>query len=79
MITDVCVPHEYEIFKSAGAIAIRIEASREVRSTRGELVGETDVTEVGLDHINDWDYIIENNSDYETFKTKVLEVINELK
>ncbi len=79
IVTDVRVPHEYEIFKSAGAIAIRIEASREVRSTRGELVGETDVTEVGLDHITDWDYIIENNSDYETFKTKVLEVINELK
>ena len=79
IVTDVRVPHEYEIFKSAGAIAIRIEASREVRSTRGELIGETDVTEVGLDHITDWDYIIENNSDYETFKTKVLEVIEELK
>lgn len=79
IVTDVRVPHEYEIFKSAGAIAIRIEASREVRSTRGELIGETDVTEIGLDHITDWDYIIENNSDYETFKTKVLEVIEELK
>lgn len=79
IVTDVRVPHEYEIFKSAGAIAIRIEASREVRSTRGELIGETDVTEVGLDHITDWDYIIENNSDYETFKAKVLEVIEELK
>ena len=79
IVTDVRVPHEYEIFKSAGATTIRIEASREVRATRGELIGETDVTEVGLDHITDWDYIIENNSDYETFKTKVLEVINELK
>ena len=79
IVTDVRVPHEYEIFKSAGAITIRIEASREVRSTRGELIGETDVTEVGLDHITDWDYIIENNSDYETFKTKVLEVLEELK
>lgn len=79
IVTDVRVPHEYEIFKSAGAIAIRIEASREVRSTRGELIGETDVTEVGLDHITDWDYIIENHSDYETFKAKVLEVIEELK
>lgn len=79
IVTDVRVPHEYEIFKSAGAIAIRIEASREVRSTRGELIGETDVTEIGLDHITDWDYIIENHSDYETFKAKVLEVIEELK
>lgn len=79
IVTDVRVPHEYEIFKSAGAISIRIEASREVRATRGELVGENDVTEVGLDHITDWDYIIENNSNYETFKTKVLEVIKNLK
>lgn len=79
IVTDVRVPHEYKIFKSAGAIAIRIEASREVRATRGELVGEMDITEVGLDHITDWDYVIENNSDYETFKTNVLKVIEELK
>ena len=52
----------YEVFKNAGAISIRVEASREIRSQRGELVGESDITEVGLDHITDWNYIIENNS-----------------
>ena len=28
MVTDVRVPHEYEVFKNAGAITIRVEASR---------------------------------------------------
>ena len=79
MVTDVRVPHEYETFKNAGAIAIRVEASRETRMSRGELIGETDVTEVGLDDIKDWDYVIENNSDYETLKSKVEKLIEELK
>ena len=79
MVTDVRVPHEYETFKNAGAIAIRVEASRETRMSRGELIGETDVTEVGLDDIKDWDYVIENNSDYESLKSKVEKLIEELK
>ena len=79
MVTDVRVPHEYEVFKNAGAISIRVEASRETRSLRGELVGESDITEVGLDHITDWNYIIENNSDYDTLVKKVNNLIKELK
>ena len=75
IVTDVRVPHEYEVFKSAGAIAIRVEASREVRQKRGNLIGEQDVTEVGLDNITDWDYVIENNDDYETLKSNVLKII----
>lgn len=79
MVTDVRVQHEYDIFKAAGAISIRVEASRETRAQRGELVGETDITEVGLDNIHDWNYIIENNSDYETLKKKALELAEKLK
>jgi len=78
IVTDVRVPHEYEVFKRAGAITIRVEADRDVRAQRGELIGETDITEVGLDHIKDWDYVIENNSDYETLKAKVMEIITSL-
>ena len=78
IVTDVRVPHEYEKFKSAGAISIRIEASREVRAQRGELIGENDITEVGLDNITDWDYVITNNSDYNSFKNSVLQVIKNL-
>ena len=72
IVTDVRVPHEYEVFKNAGAIAIRIEATRDVRAKRGELVGENDITETGLDDITDWDYVVENNSSYKELKTKML-------
>ena len=72
IVTDVRVPHEYEVFKNAGAISIRIEATRDIRAKRGELVGENDITETGLDDITDWDYVIENNSSYEELKTKML-------
>ena len=79
VVTDVRVEHEYEVFKTAGAISIRVEASRETRSKRGELVGETDITEVGLDHITDWDFIIDNNSDYENLKIQVNKIIKNIK
>ena len=76
IVTDVRVPHEYQVFKKAGAIAIRIEASRETRAQRGTLVGEDDITEVGLDSVTDWDYVVENNGDYETFEAKLMEIIS---
>ena len=79
IVTDVRVPHEYEVFKAAGAIMIRVEASRDVRSGRGTLIGEDDITEVGLDNVTDWDYVVENNSDYESFKNHLMEIIKELK
>lgn len=78
MVTDVRVPHEYEVFKNAGAISIRVEADREVRMQRGTLIGENDITETGLDDIIDWDYIIENNSDYEALKEKVNSLIKKI-
>ena len=79
MVTDVRVPHEYEVFKNAGAISIRIEADRQVRAQRGDLIGEQDITEVGLDNITDWDYVISNNKDYDTFKKDILELVEKLK
>ena len=79
MVTDVRVPHEYETFKNAGAIAVRINADRDVRSKRGTLVGENDVTEVGLDNIKDWDFVLENNDDYESFEKKVLDLVEVIK
>lgn len=79
IVTDVRVQHEYDVFKKAGAITIRVEADRDTRAKRGELVGENDVTETGLDHITDWDYVIDNNSDYETFKKSVLDMVEKIK
>lgn len=79
IVTDVRVPHEYETFKKAGAIAIRVEASRENRLKRGELVGETDITETGLDNIKDWDFVIDNNSSYENLQQQVEKIIKHIK
>lgn len=78
IVTDVRVQHEYEVFKAAGAITIRVEASRDTRAARGELIGETDITEIGLDHIKDWDYVVDNNSDYENLEHQVEQIIKEL-
>ena len=78
IVTDVRVPHEYKVFKDAGAVAIRVNATRETRAKRGELVGESDITEVGLDKVTDWDFVIENNSDYQTLQTKSLELVEQL-
>lgn len=79
IVTDVRVPHEYEVFKNAGAITIRVEATRETRAKRGQLVGENDITEVGLDNEKIWDYIIDNNSTYEHLKSQVEKIIDEIK
>lgn len=79
VVTDVRIKHEYEIFKSAGAITIRVEADRDIRESRGgKLIGEDDVTEVDLDNIQDWDFVIDNNKDYETLRKNVLEIVEKL-
>jgi len=79
IVTDVRVKHEYEVFKAAGAISVRIEADRDVRAKRGTLIGEDDVTEVDLDDVTDWDFVLYNNSDYQTFENDVLDLIKQLK
>lgn len=78
IVTDVRVQHEYDVFKAAGAISIRVEATRETRSRRGELIGETDITETGLDNVKDWDFVIDNNEDYDNLKTQVLNIIKKI-
>lgn len=80
VVTDVRIKHEYEVFKSAGAITIRVEADRDIRESRGgKLVGEDDVTEVDLDDIQDWDFVIDNNTDYKTLKKNVLKIVEKLR
>lgn len=80
VVTDVRIKHEYDVFKSAGAISIRVEATRDIREARGgKLIGEDDVTEVDLDNIQDWDFVIDNNKDYETLKQHVLEIVEKIR
>lgn len=76
VVTDVRIKHEYDVFKKAGAISIRIEAERSLREERGgKLIGESDVTEVDLDNIQDWDFVIDNNKDYENLRTNILKIV----
>lgn len=80
VVTDVRIKHEYETFKKAGAITIRVEAPREIREARGgKLIGENDVTEVDLDNIQNWDFLIDNSKDYENLRIKVLEIVEKLR
>jgi len=80
MVTDVRVPHEYDVFKSAGAISIRVEASRDTRLLRGgSLSGEDDVTEIGLDHIKNWDFVVNNDSDYKNLRDNAIKIVESIK
>lgn len=79
MVTDVRVPFEYETFKKAGATSIRIECPREIRAQRGELIGEDDITETGLDNVLDWDFVIYNDSNLESLHKKAEELMEKLK
>ena len=80
VVTDVRIKHEYEVFKQADAISIRVEASREIREKRGgKLVGENDVTEVDLDDVRDWNFLLDNNKDYETLRKNVLKIVEQLR
>ena len=79
VVTDVRLKYEYNVFKQAGAISIRVEANRDLREQRGgKLVGENDVTEVDLDNVTDWDFVIDNNKDYETLKENVLNIVEKI-
>ena len=79
MVTDVRVQHEYDIFKAAGAITIRVNCPRELRVQRGTLIGENDITEIGLDHIHDWNFIVNNDSNLEALTQKAEEIITKIK
>ena len=80
VVTDVRIKHEYEVFKKAGAITIRVEAARDIREFRGgKLVGENDVTEVDLDNIQDWDFVIDNNKGYEELKQIVSKIVEKIR
>ncbi len=64
IIPDVRLIHEIEIFKQYGAYLIRVESSFETRSKRGVITNANDLTETALDDYKGFNYVIENNSDF---------------
>ena len=79
IISDLRLKNELNLAKQYNAITIRVESSRENRSKRGNIVKENDLTETDLDDITSWDFIIENNSDYDTLKNNVQIVAQQIK
>ena len=79
IVPDIRLPHELELFKKHGAISIRVESSREARANRGTLVKEDDTTEVALDNVKDWDYVIENNSGLEELTSQVEKIADDIR
>ncbi|OGI29318.1 MAG: hypothetical protein A2287_02830 [Candidatus Melainabacteria bacterium RIFOXYA12_FULL_32_12] len=78
IVSDMRLKHELDTFKKLGAITIRVNSSREEREKRGQLVSENDATEIELDKIKNWDYIIENNGDIDDVREKAKEVANSI-
>ncbi|GBF23550.1 phosphomevalonate kinase [Candidatus Gastranaerophilus sp. (ex Termes propinquus)] len=72
IVPDMRVMEELNIFKRENAFLLRVEASTESRSARGQIACEGDRTECELDDHSSWDYVLDNSSDYEALKHKVL-------
>lgn len=79
IVPDVRLIHEVEVFKAAGAVLIRVEASFETRNKRGIITNTNDSTEVELDNYQGFDYILDNNGDYEELKKKIVPLAEFLK
>lgn len=79
IVPDVRLIHEAEVFKAAGAVLIRVEASFETRNKRGIITNTNDSTEVELDNYQGFDYILDNNGDYEELKNKIVPLAEFLK
>ena len=78
IVPDMRVQREYDFFKSQNAYMIRVEASEAIRATRGTLVKANDLTETALDNVKDWDYVIKNESDYETLKLNAENLLEDI-
>ncbi|MBY0451241.1 MAG: hypothetical protein K2X01_11515 [Cyanobacteria bacterium] len=74
IVTDLRFLNEMNRFKEHKAILIRVEAQRSVRAKRGKLCHETDLSEIGLDHITDWCFVVQNNSSLESLEQEAKQI-----
>lgn len=71
-------PNEYEAACGVGAIKIRVDSPREVRSQRIELVNEDHLSEIALDKGFFFDYTIYSSIDQETNDAQAKEIFKEI-
>ncbi len=79
IVPDVRMPREYDVFKQNNAYRIRVESSEKARAQRGQLVKSDDTTEVALDGVSDWSYVIQNESTYEALVDACEELLADIK
>jgi hypothetical protein len=69
LITDTRFPNELAAVKRRKGIAIRV-----VRDS-GNRIGTTHSSETALDHVEDWDFVIENNGSLMDLRQKVYAIL----
>ena len=77
IITDVRFLNEFEVLKDLGAVMVRIESELEQRAKRGMIISDS-ISETALDNRDDWDFVLYNNSDLESFKWQSLRIVETL-
>jgi hypothetical protein len=73
IITDLRFPNELEAIKQKGGITIRIH--RDLHKGNAHIAPIPHISETSLDHITDWDYVIDNNGSIEDLIEKVKEIL----
>ncbi len=61
IISDVRLQREADLLRAKNAFLIRVDADRDIRASRGQLVNEADPTECDLDDYPHWDAVIINH------------------
>lgn len=74
IITDMRFGNEFEAVKNKGGICIRINRPSVVFDGIGFNAGDHP-SECELDHITDWDYVIDNDSDINSLINKVQDIL----
>lgn len=74
IITDMRFPNEYQAVKQGGGITIRINRPSVILDGIGYNSGDHP-SEVALDHVTDWDYVIDNSGTIEELVEKVRTIL----
>jgi hypothetical protein len=83
IITDMRFPNEYQAIKDRKGITIKVNRTKFHTTDAGvfgtitlmDIPEKEHESEVALDHITDWDYIVDNNSTIDDLVMKVKEIL----
>lgn len=70
IITDTRFPNELDAVRRKNGLAIKIVRNSE------NTVGTQHISETALNHVTDWDYVVENNGTLEELKQKLFDILS---